>query len=150
MRLCIGLTALLLTAPVVHASPTEPTLIHLYGHQTEHVVLEWDVYGEDLLSLELVRILDGAVEVVPLNPETRTYADVGASAAMNITYILYGEFDTGVTSSNAYESSCEFAGVTSGVPPVFVEPRCINDIPVVSEDVQAWVKQAMAEVLAGN
>lgn len=126
MRLCIGLTALLLTAPVAYASPTEPTLIHLSGYQDEHVVLEWEVYGEELLSLDLVRILDGEVEVIPLDPLARSYTDTSVPAATDVVYVLYGEFDSGVTTSNAYDSSCRFIAPQEEFPHMRLQPQCVD------------------------
>lgn len=150
MRICIGLTALLLLGPVADAASVEPTFIRLHGHKDVHVVLEWEVHGGDLVSLDLVRVLDDAAEVIPLDPESRSYNDTRTPTQENATYFLVGAFANGVTASNAYESNCEYAGVTGGFPPVFVEPRCIKDVPLVSDDVQYWVRQAVVDLLPGT
>lgn len=151
MRICMGLAALLLFVPAADAAPVEPPLIHLRGYPDgDHVVLEWEVHGGDLLRLDLVRLLEGGVETVPLDPDSRTYTDSWVQAQGNATYLLVGEFANVVTASNAYESNCEYVGVTGGFPPVFVEPRCIKDLPLVSDDVQAQVRQTLVDLLPGS
>lgn len=147
MRLRTCLAALLLL-PLAAADVEEPNpLVHLYGYQQDHIVLEWDTGGLEPTRLELVRVLEGQVEVIRLDPSAQAYADVGVTVEMNVTYLLYVEAYGQFGVSNVYDGHCPFAGRQDDSPYVYVEPRCIRDAPVVPASAQSELKEVLAGLL---
>lgn len=135
MRVLSCLAMLLLTVPA-HALPTGPVTIHLTGDPTqEGVVLRWEVHGDDLTSLDLVRVrATGALDVIPLDPATRVYVDAEVGASTNQTYFLVAEFDGGVTASNAYDARCPYVRYERDPPDVHLQPECIPE----SQNTLGW------------